>query len=159
MGTTREPGVSMTNVLVRQLTFPEMDVAAAIQRITRADRLPWLPQFRSQEQAAEVFRTRVFPAWAVWGAIEDGMIKGFIAFKEGWVDRLFVLPQAQRRGLGTALVEVAKTAYPRLQLWTFQRNLPARRFYEARGFVLAEETDGAGNMEREPDARYVWSRE
>ena len=149
----------MTNVLVRQLTLLEMGVAAAIQRITRADQLPWLPQFRSQEQAAEVFRTRVFPAWAVWGAIEDDTINGFIAFEAGWIDRLFALPPAQRRGLGTALVEVAKTACPRLQLWTFQRNLPARRFYEARGFILAEETDGAGNMEHEPDARYVWSRE
>jgi hypothetical protein len=46
----------------------------------------------------------------------------------------------------------------RLQLWTFQRNAQVRRFYESRGFVLVEETDGAGNEEREPDARYLWSR-
>jgi hypothetical protein len=36
--------------------------------------------------------------------------------------------------------------------------LGARRFYERRGFVLTEETDGSRNEEREPDARYVWSR-
>jgi hypothetical protein len=39
-----------------------------------------------------------------------------------------------------------------------QRNTRARRFYEARGFVLTEETDGAGNEENEPDARYLWVR-
>jgi len=40
----------------------------------------------------------------------------------------------------------------------FQRNARARRFYEARGFRLIEETDGARNEEREPDARYLWAR-
>jgi hypothetical protein len=43
-----------------------------------------------------------------------------------------------------------------LHLWTFQRNAQARRFYEARGFALVEETDGAGNEEKEPDALYLW---
>jgi hypothetical protein len=41
----------------------------------------------------------------------------------------------------------------------FQRNIRARRFYESRGFHLVEETDGAANEEREPDARYRWAPE
>jgi GNAT superfamily N-acetyltransferase len=45
-----------------------------------------------------------------------------------------------------------------LQLWTFQVNDRARRFYERNGFVIAELTDGHGNQEREADVRYVWSR-
>ena len=49
-------------------------------------------------------------------------------------------------------------AFDCLQLWTFQRNLSARRFYEARGFALVEQTDGARNEEKEPDARYLWRR-
>jgi hypothetical protein len=40
----------------------------------------------------------------------------------------------------------------------FQRNAPARGFYEARGFALVEETDGARNEEKEPDACYLWTR-
>jgi hypothetical protein len=43
-----------------------------------------------------------------------------------------------------------------LTLWTFQRNAPARRFYEARGFVGSVFTDGSRNEEREPDALYTW---
>ena len=31
--------------------------------------------------------------------------------------------------------------------------------FESRGFVLVEETDGSGNEEQEPDARYLWSRD
>ena len=41
-------------------------------------------------------------------------------------------------------------------LWVFQRNEGARRFYERHGLRLAALTDGAGNEEREPDARYEW---
>ena len=77
-------------------------------------------------------------------------------FGPGWIDQLYVAPHAQRRGLGSALLAVAKEREPRLELWTFQCNRPARRFYEKHGFRLIEETDGARNDEREPDARYRW---
>lgn len=56
-------------------------------------------------------------------------------------------------------MRIAQRRFPRLYLWTFQRNAPARRFYEKRGFVLIEETDGARNEEKEPDALYLWSRD
>ena len=72
--------------------------------------------------------------------------------------QLYVHPGAQGRGVGSALLDLAKTTGDRLQLWTFQRNLAARRFYERHGFVLVEETDGARNEEREPDALYRWTR-
>src|SRR5262249_17445361 len=93
-----------------------------------------------------------------WGAEEDDVLKGFVAFHREWIDQFYVLPESQRRGLGSALLAVAKAASPRLQLWTFQRNLPARRFYGARGFVLVTETDGSRNEEGEPDALYLWTR-
>ena len=32
----------------------------------------------------------------------------------------------------------------------------ARQFYEARGFIASEFTDGSRNEEREPDVLYVW---
>ncbi|MDP9464580.1 MAG: GNAT family N-acetyltransferase, partial [Actinomycetota bacterium] len=42
-----------------------------------------------------------------------------------------------------------------LQLWTFESNDRARRFYERHGFTAVEFTDGAGNEERWPDVRYA----
>ena len=44
-----------------------------------------------------------------------------------------------------------------MRLWTLQKNIAARRFYEARGFRLVELNEGWNNEEREPDALYVWS--
>jgi GNAT superfamily N-acetyltransferase len=81
-----------------------------------------------------------------------------LAFREDWIDQLYVLPKAQGRGVGRELLQVAQRSFDRLHLWTFQRNVRARRFYEARGFALVQETDGARNEEREPDALYLWTR-
>jgi GNAT superfamily N-acetyltransferase len=94
----------------------------------------------------------------VWGRFDQDALSGLIAFRDGWVEQLYVLPAAQGRGVGTELLDVAKRACERLELWTFQCNERARRFYEARGFALVEQTDGARNEEKEPDARYVWAR-
>lgn len=43
-----------------------------------------------------------------------------------------------------------------LQLWTFQSNRRAHRFYERHGFLPERWTDGATNRERAPDVRYGW---
>jgi GNAT superfamily N-acetyltransferase len=64
---------------------------------------------------------------------------------------------ASRRGVGDAMLAHAKRLRPAgLELWAFQRNAPARRFYETRGFVAKKFTDGATNMEREADVLYEW---
>jgi len=65
---------------------------------------------------------------------------------------------AQGQGVGTSLLEIAQASHGLLQLWTFQRNAAARRFYEGRGFGLVRETDGSRNEEKEPDALYLWTR-
>jgi GNAT superfamily N-acetyltransferase len=104
------------------------------------------------------FREPLFNTSELWGAFDDAGMIGIIAFRAGSVDQLYVLPTSQRRGVGSALLRVAQGRFPRLSLWTFQRNVTARRFYERRGFVLIEESDGARNDEKEPDALYVWVR-
>ena len=55
------------------------------------------------------------------------------------------------------LVALAKELRPEhLDLWTFQTNIGARRFYERHGFVSVDTTDGE-NEERAPDVHYRWS--
>jgi ribosomal protein S18 acetylase RimI-like enzyme len=60
-------------------------------------------------------------------------------------------------GLGSSLLHLAKKGRRRLDLWVFQRNEQARRFYEHRGFRFVELTDGSANAERMPDVRYRWT--
>jgi ribosomal protein S18 acetylase RimI-like enzyme len=94
----------------------------------------------------------------VWVAEEDGAVAGFIGIEPGYLSHIYVDPGAQNRGVGTALLAHAKALLPEgMQLWVFQRNEGARRLYEREGFRLVELTDGQGNMEQEPDARYEWA--
>ena len=75
------------------------------------------------------------------------------------LEKLYVEPAEQNRGIGSALLDKAKELRPdELYLWVFQKN-PARRLYERHGFELVKLTDGADNMEREPDALYRWAPE
>jgi GNAT superfamily N-acetyltransferase len=92
--------------------------------------------------------------WVVEGA---GRVVGFAGLSKGWLDHLYVDPGSQGAGFGSMLLKHVKTLQPEgLQLWVFQKNAGARRFYERHGFRLKNLTDGSGNMEREPDALYVW---
>jgi GNAT superfamily N-acetyltransferase len=144
--------------MVRQLALTDMSAAAQVHRIALEYAMPLLVGFHTPDAYLWFYRERVFPTCRVWGRFDGDELSGIIAFSDGWIEQLYVLPSAHGRGIGTELLDVAKDAHERLELWTFQRNAPARRFYEARAFVLVEETDGTRNEEKEPDARYVWTR-
>ena len=146
------------SVTLRQLTRDEMDQVAVVHRTAFDERLPWLAGRHTPDQDRAYFRDRVFAECTVWGALDDALV-GFIAFRPGWVDQLYVLPEWQGHGIGRALLHIAMTASASLRLWTFQRNAGARRFYERLGFTAIEHTDGSRNMEREPDVLYRWDAE
>ncbi len=104
----------------------------------------------------DYFRHHVFADCEVWGAFAPAVLTGFIAFREGWIDHLYVLPAFQRQGVGGALLDIAKRRGGQIHLWTFKKNAGARAFYAAHGFVAVEETDGDRNEEKEPDVLYLW---
>ena len=92
-----------------------------------------------------------------WVAETGGAAVGVMALSPGWIDQLYLEPDARGQGIGDRFVTLAQERQPSgLQLWTFQVNGPAQRFYERHGFVAVERTDGAGNQERQPDVRYRW---
>jgi GNAT superfamily N-acetyltransferase len=144
--------------MLRQLELADMGGAARVLRTAFDHALSSLVGLHTPAEDRRFFRERVFTSCEVWGAFDNAAMTGMLAFREGWIDHLYVLPTAQGRGIGTQLLQVAQSSFDRLHLWTFQRNVRARRFYQARGFVLVEETDGARNEEKEPDALYLWTR-
>ncbi|MGH9225570.1 MAG: GNAT family N-acetyltransferase [Acidimicrobiales bacterium] len=88
---------------------------------------------------------------------ESGAVVGFMLLEEDWIAQLYLDPSWTGRGIGARFIEIAKRRRPDgLQLWTFQSNCGANRFYERHGFVAEERTDGSTNQERTPDVRYVW---
>lgn len=119
--------------------------------------LPGVVSPRSADEVREYFRDVVVPLRETWVADARGGIVGVMVLRDGELSQLYLDPHWRGRGLGDRFVALAKERSPGgLDLWTFQVNKPAHRFYERHGFVAVEHTDGSGNEEREPDVRYVW---
>ena len=116
------------------------------------------------DEHVEQIANRIREHEEVWVAEQDGRLVGFLAIEESTnlgapvLERLYVDAAEQNKGVGAALLDKAKELRPRdLHLWVFQKNKDARRLYERHGFELVRLTDGAENMEREPDALYRWN--
>ncbi|HEY7561757.1 MAG TPA: GNAT family N-acetyltransferase [Gaiellaceae bacterium] len=119
--------------------------------------MPYLPELHTERETRDWVRDVVLDRDEVHVADAEGRVVGFVALAGSLLDHLNVEPDVQGRGIGSALLELAKELRPDgFDLWVFQRNAKARAFYERRGLRLVELTDGAGNDEREPDARYAW---
>jgi putative acetyltransferase len=143
---------------IREAQAADASAIAEIHRAARRDALPYLPVLHTPEGVLAFFRDRVLTQCEVWVGTLAGPVAGFCVVKDERIDHLYVAPEHQGRGLGGRLLRHAMGRRLSLQLWTFQRNVRARRFYEKHGFVAIKETDGSGNEEREPDVLYAWSR-
>ena len=93
----------------------------------------------------------------VWVAEIDRIV-GFIAWRTGEIDHLYVDADNLGQGIGSALITKAMAAEPVLELWAFQKNIDALAFYQAKGFRVVYETDGSDNEEKELDVRLRWER-
>ena len=95
--------------------------------------------------------------WVAADAAEDGRVVALMALSDAKVEQLYVAPDWIGRGLGRRLLNLAKTRRPTgLELYCFQVNASARRFYEGHGFLPVAFGDGSGNEERQPDVLYRW---
>lgn len=142
----------------RRLRAAETDAAARLHRIAGALIPGYDTTLHTPVEDRAFYRDRVFPAGPIWGAFEGDTLLGHIALTPGWVEHLYVEPARHGEGVGRALIAIAQREQPDLQLWTFQTNHRARRFYAANGFVEEELTDGTHNEEQQPDVRLRWRR-
>ena len=134
----------------------DSDAVVDILHAARASALSYLPIVHSDAEDRAFFGGLVARG-ATTVAVDAQRIVAFVALGAARVEHLYVAPDRQRGGVGSLLLRHAQAERPAgLDLWVFQRNRPAIAFYEAHGFAIAQLTDGAGNDEREPDARMVW---
>lgn len=98
------------------------------------------------------------PNHDVWVAVDtEDRVVGFLAVKDTELDQLYIAPDWIGHGLGQRFLDIAKAHSPALlELYCFQVNARARRFYERNGFRAMAFGDGASNEEHQPDIRYVW---
>jgi GNAT superfamily N-acetyltransferase len=121
----------------------------------RAGSIP--PGVHDDDDVRGHFASHIVEDCELWVAEQDGALAGILVLDGEFVDQLYVEPGLTGRGIGSALLAVAKRERPQgLRLWTFQTNTGARRFYVRHGFVEVRRTDGRDNEERAPDVLYAY---
>src|SRR3954452_20130695 len=129
-------------IQVRQAAANDAPQIADIHLSARREAMPYLSSPYSEEETRAWFAHTVgHPAGAWWIARGDGRIVAYMCIYGERLDQLYVRPGFQRRRIGLALLNKAKSLSPhRLELQVFQRNVNARGFYEAQGFRFASST-------------------
>lgn len=148
-------------ILLRPAVRGDLPAVAELFLATRAAAVPAMPPLVHGEDdvRAHVAGIDLDEAGRRMWVAEDagGGLAGYAELRGAWLDDLYVLPGHQGKGIGGALLDVAKAERPDgFCLWVFESNAPARAFYERRGLVTLERTDGSGNEERSPDLRLAW---
>ncbi|MGP6088241.1 GNAT family N-acetyltransferase [Antarctobacter jejuensis] len=125
--------------------------------ITEAvDARPWKPRLHTGAQDIMHMGKLIDRGWVTVAEL-DNVVAGFLALDGHELDALFVAAWAQGRRVGTGLLNEAKARSDVLELWTFQQNTGAQRFYLRHGFSEIARTEG-DNEEGLPDIRYRWQR-
>ena len=97
------------------------------------------------------------PQSEVYTAKENDLVRGFIGLCDGHIEGLFVDETCRGQGIGKALLDFAKTKYPALTLWVYQKNTRAAAFYRREGFSL--ERAGTDASTGEPELQMRWQAE
>lgn len=143
---------------VRVAEQGDADAVADVLITSRRAAYPAVPaSVHPDDETRTWVRRHLLEEYEVWVATAETAVVGVLALQDDWVEQLYVLREWSGKGLGGRLLERAKERSPGgLQLWTFVSNETARTFYEHRGFIVVEQTDGSGNEEHQPDLRMVW---
>ena len=140
----------MDNVELRPADEADVDAIAEVMLAARDAAVAtgcMPPAVHPASDMARHVREDVLPHREAWVAqAPDGPVVAVMALDDTWLDDLYVAPEHAGQGIGSALLDLAKTLRPEgFSLWVFEVNAPARRFYERHGLVAVERTDGAGS--------------
>jgi GNAT superfamily N-acetyltransferase/chorismate mutase len=147
-----------TDLVLRAATHDDLLVLAEVHLASRAgagDAFP--PGAHADDEVRAWVAGWDLSAYDVRVAVLDGRTVGYSRSTPTWLDDLYVVPDAQGHGVGTALLRQVLDEHPDgVGLWVFESNRAARDFYARHGFVALERTDGSANEERAPDIKLVW---
>lgn len=146
----------LAEVLVRPASPEDLpDIAELHLRSRTASVMP--PAAHSDDEVRAWVAGWNLADWDVWVAEAEEHLLGYAVVTGDWLHSLYVAPAAAGQGVGTTLLDLVKAVRPRgFCLWVFESNIAARGFYEHRGLVALERTDGTANEERAPDIRMAW---
>lgn len=160
----RKAALQAEQITIRIAQAADAEAIGEVYLASRKTFLPYAPLAHSDEEVLRWIAQVLIPRGGVFVAIAADQIVGMMALSRaeqtGWIDQIYLRPDAVGCGIGTLLLERAKAELGSpIRLYTFQENQAARRFYQRRGFRPLAFTDGSGNEEQCPDVLYEWIAE
>jgi chorismate mutase/GNAT superfamily N-acetyltransferase len=150
------PQATDLDLVLRPASAEDAEQIAELYLATRRAAEPAMPPQVHAPESVRSFLAGTIADKEVWVA-EAAELVGFATLSDAWLDALYVGPEHQGFGIGTALLDLVKARRPDgFALWVFASNAPARGFYHRHGLVELEHTDGSGNEEHSPDVRMAW---
>ena len=157
-----EDQTTEADLLVRPATTADVAPLADLYLAAREAAFPSMPrQIHSLDEVRRYIGASLDnPEHETWLAEHDDQLVAMMVLQRDWLHSLYVAPGRTGQGIGTGLLDLAKSRRPRrLGLWVFESNQDARRFYRRHGFVEVRRTDGTGpdgNEEQQPDVEMAW---
>jgi GNAT superfamily N-acetyltransferase len=144
---------------IRRGTGSDAEAVARLVRASREATMPWFPDLHTPEEDLVYFGSALSRARAYVAVLPDpdpghDSVVGVAVVDpdEDLLAHLYLHPSVLRRGLGTALLDLARAEHRGpLELWCFADNVAGLAFYAAQGAQEVRRTDGAGNDEGLPD--------
>ncbi len=150
---------STEHTVLRPATAEDATAVADLHLAARRAAVPAMPApVHDDDDVRSWMAGRLRAGDEVWVAEAEGVgLAGYLRMTPEWLDDLYVSPRLTGQGIGSALLDLAKSLQPSgFALWVFETNTGARRFYRRHGLVELEHTDGSTNEERAPDLRMAW---
>lgn len=144
---------------IRLMQTDELEKVIQLWRATCAVTYTFLSSAHTEDEDRNYFTNHIAANNTIWVAESEKQLMGFLAIKESYVDRLYIHPVHQRKGVGAALINHAKSLSPAgVELHTHVKNVNACAFYEKNGFIAAK-YGISPPPESEPDVEYQWRPE
>jgi putative acetyltransferase len=143
---------------IRPYRSTDLAQVVAMWRASKRAAFPYVEaqQLYTLQNDTDYFRDVLAQECGVWLAADEKQILGLLALRDDLIDQLFVAIDAQRHGVGSALLVKARELSPdQLRAYTFQKNGPARAFYEKHDFKIVR-SGISPPPENEPDLEYLW---
>jgi chorismate mutase/ribosomal protein S18 acetylase RimI-like enzyme len=153
---------SEPDLTVRRATADDAAPLATLYLAARASAVPAIPPVvHAADDVHRWLAGRVAsPEAEVWLAERDDHPPGplgLLLLEGDWLQSLYVAPGHTSEGIGTLLLDLAKSLRPAgLGLYVFESNTRAQAFYARHGFAEVRRSDGSDNEEGAPDVELAW---
>ncbi|HPI90893.1 MAG TPA: N-acetyltransferase [Spirochaetota bacterium] len=96
-----------------------------------------------------LMKNKYIPMSETYLAVNDERIFGFISLIDDYLAAIFVRPETHGHGIGSSLLDHAKSNRKNLQLKVFCKNKKSIEFYKTKGFSIISESKDEETGENE----------